>query len=122
MVGMNANELAREESARAALEAAEAARNDWKVLWARATYLRAVSPSVATAGRPMNILGAAKALGQAYSTVRPYVLAGEALARAGRVRFNSKPEQADVEIVEAAMEKAARAPRRASRAGVGQHS
>lgn len=118
---MNANELASEAAARAALEAAKLARNDWKVLWARATYLRAVSPSVTTPGRPMNILGAARALGQAYSTVRPYVLAGEALDHAGRVRLTSKPEPADVKIVEAALDEAARAPRRASRAANSRH-
>jgi hypothetical protein len=121
MMEINADKLAREEAARAAQEAALAARNDWKVLWARATYLRAISPSVATSGNRMNIMGAAKALGEAYSTVRPYVLAGEALARAGRVRLTSKPEQADMEIVEAALEEAARGPRRASRAAGGQH-
>ncbi|MEJ1179564.1 MULTISPECIES: hypothetical protein [unclassified Pseudarthrobacter] len=118
MMEMNADELAREEAARAAQEAALAARNDWKVLWARATYLRAISPSVVTSRKRMNISGAARALGEAYSTVRPYVLAGEALAREGRVKLTSKPEQADMEIVETALEEAARGPRRASRRSV----
>lgn len=118
MVEMKADELARERAACAALEAAAAARNDWKVLWARATYLRAMSPSVATTRYPMNITGAAKALGKPYATVRPYVLAGKALAEAGRVELTSAPEQIDVNIVEAAMEAAARGPRRLSRAAV----
>ena len=112
------DEKARESAARTALEAAQSCRNDWKVLWARATYLRAVSPSVATSNNRMNILGAAKALGMAYSTIRPYVLAGEALALAGRVHLKSPPQQADLEIVEAAIEETARAPRRSSRAGL----
>lgn len=115
---MKADELAREGAARAALEAATAARSDWKVLWARATYLRAIAPSVATPRYPMNIHGAAKALGKPYATVRPYVLAGKALAEAGRVELTSAPEQIDVNIVETAMEAAARAPRRLSRAAV----
>lgn len=118
MPELNTDEKAREDAARAAMEAALAARNNWKVLWARATYLRAVSPSVATSRYRMNIMGTAKALGEAYSTIRPYVLAGEALAHAGRVQRTTAPQQADVNIVEAALEEAARGPRRSSRAGV----
>jgi hypothetical protein len=116
MPELSTNDKAREAAAKAALEVAESSRNDWKVLWARATYLRAVSPSVATVKNPMNILGTAKALGAAYSTIRPYILAGEALAQAGRVHLTSPPQQVDLEIVEAALENASRAPRRSSRA------
>lgn len=118
MPGLSIDEKSREVTARAALEAAESSRNDWKVLWARATYLRAISPSVATPRYPMNITGAARALGKPVGTVRPYVLAGEALARAGRVHLTSAPEQADLKIVETAMDEAARRPRRSSRAGL----
>lgn len=118
MPELSMNEKAREAAARAALEAAESSRNTWKVLWARATYLRAISPSVATSRYPMNITGAARVLGMPVATVRPYVLAGKALAHAGRVQLTSAPEQADVRIVEAAMDEAARGPRRSSRAGI----
>src|SRR4051812_25492428 len=104
MPEMSMAEKAREAAARAALEAAESSRNDWKVLWARATYLRAISPSVATPRYPMNVTGAARALGRPVATVRPYVLAGKALAQAGRVQLTSAPEQADLKIVEAAMD------------------
>lgn len=116
MPELNTDELAREHAARVSLEAAESSRNDWKVLWARATYLRAISPSVATSRYPMNITGAARALGKPVGTVRPYVLAGRALAHAGRVHLTSPPEQDDLIIVEAAMEEATRGPRRSSRA------
>lgn len=116
MPELNTDELAREYAARVSLEAAESSRNDWKVLWARATYLRAISPSVATSRYPMNITGAARALGKPVGTVRPYVLAGRALALAGRVHLTSSPEQDDLIIVEAAMEEATRGPRRSSRA------
>ncbi|WJH25431.1 hypothetical protein [Pseudarthrobacter defluvii] len=58
----------------------------------------------------MNVTGAAKALGKPVATVRPYVLAGKALAQAGRVQLTSPPEQADLKIVEAAMDEAAAAP------------
>ena len=100
--------------------AAEQARDEWKVLWARAAYLRAISPSVATARYPMNVTRALEALDVPYSTVRPYILAGQALAHEGRAHRTSPAEQIDLDIVEAAMDQAARAPRRASRNGVRQ--
>lgn len=64
----------------------------------------------------MNVTGAARALGKPVATVRPYVLAGKALAQAGRVQLTSPPEQVDLKIVEAAMDEAARRRRLSSRA------
>lgn len=114
MLNLSTTEEAWEAAARAALEAADSSRNDWKVLWARGTCLRGISPSVAAPRYPLNVTGAAKALGKPVATVRPYILAGKALAQAGRVQRTSPPEQTDLKIVEAAMDEAARRPRRSS--------
>lgn len=114
MLEWNAEEQAREDAAREAHEALLEAQDVRKVALARAAYLWAISPSVAIHS-PRNISGAGRVLGMPYATVRPYVLAGEALAEAGRVLRTSPPEPVDVEIVEAAIEKFANGPRREHR-------
>lgn len=110
----NDEEQAREDAAREALEIALAKRKEWKVLWSRATYLIATSPSVATDSRPRNTSGAARVVGWPYASVRPYVFAGEALDRAGRLH-RTTVDLVDLAIVEAAIDENANGPRRAHR-------
>lgn len=62
-MGWNEEEQAAEDAAREAMDALLAAQDARKVLEARAAYLWAVSPSVATAEWEMNISGAARVMG-----------------------------------------------------------
>lgn len=99
-----------------ALEAAKLARSVAMVWMARTGYLTATHVRIASNRRPMNISAAAKELGMAYATLRPYVLAGQALADKGRVNLMDDPEQVDIDIVEKSFDEGARADRKAIRA------
>lgn len=99
-----------------ALEAAKLARSVAIVWMARTGYLTATHVTIASKRYPMNISAAAKELGMAYGTLRPYMLAGQALADKGRVYLMDDPEQVDIDIVEKSFDEGARADRKATRA------
>lgn len=101
------------------LQAAKAGLAIAQVYQARAAYLVATHPQVLTAHTRkagVNATGAATVLGVPRTTLLPYIAAGEALAKAKLVNSTEPPTTRELEIVDKAMEKAARAGRRASNA------
>ena len=95
------------------MEAAKQARDIAAVWMARSSYLTSIHPDM-NGGKhgKQNISAAAKHLGMPYGTLRPYVLAGGALAKLDRVGVLGTPDAADVEAVRASIEATANARRR----------
>ena len=85
------------------------------VWMSRIAYRTMTHPDVATKRYPENITGAAKVLGMPVGTLRPYGLAGIALAKKDMAGLLSVPEQDDIALVEASFDSTSRADQKAKR-------
>jgi hypothetical protein len=96
---------------------AQAAHNkSVAAVWmSRIAYRTMTHPDVASKRYPENITGAAKVLGMPVGTLRPYGLAGIALAKKDLAGLLSEPEPADLAIVEASFDATTRADQKAKR-------
>lgn len=98
-------EAVKEESeAKGLKEAADLRYLNAQVVMARIAFKVASHSTIASKRYPTNVSRAAELLGMAYGTLRPYVLAGQALDREDRAGLLSAPEEIDREIVDEAIE------------------
>jgi hypothetical protein len=106
---------AHERTHRTAKEAADHSMKVAMVWQARIAYRAATSEGVMTSRYPVNITGAAKALGVPVATLRPYALAGVALHKADKAGLLSAPALEDITIVNDSFDATSRADQKAKR-------
>ena len=106
---------AHERSHKSAMEAADHARKVAQVWQARIAYRAATSEGISNTRYPVNITGAAKALGVPVATLRPYALAGVALHKADKAGLLSAPAKEDLTIVNDSFDATSRADQKAKR-------
>ena len=98
-----------------ALRAAAHARSTAAVWMARIAYRAATHEAIATKRYPYNITGAAKALGRPVPTLRPYAIAGQALAQKDKAGLFSEPTDEERAIVEKSFDDGVRAQQKEKR-------